>query len=140
MIAWTPLLKPQHIPLVAISCSPQQRLNREIYLHLLSDRIQGMVDKSPDPQAAVKQFQEALFAEGMVSDMATCPIEEVGQNLVLSNPDVWEKLSNLGVFQKLLTAKPPLVANLMAHQALTSDQDDPTGRLLAWASRMGQVP
>jgi hypothetical protein len=140
MIAWTPLLKPHYIPLVAISCSPEQRLNREIYLHLLSDRIQGMIDKSPSPKDALNQFQETMFAEGLVRDVANCPLEDVGQNLVLSNSDVWDKLSNLGVFERLTKARLPLVANLMAHQALNSDQSDPMGRLLDWASRMGQVP
>jgi hypothetical protein len=40
---------------------------------------------------------------------------------------------------KQMPAKPPLVENLMANQALKADLDDPVGRLKSWASRMAQA-
>ena len=103
-------------------------IDRDIYLSNLSSRIQRMVNASPDPKAAVKEFQETLFQESLVSEVPYCPTEEAGTNLILSNSRVWDVLSNMGVFSKM-PVEPPLVTNLMAHQALMSDLDDPVGRL-----------
>ena len=112
-------------------------IDRDIYLSNLSSRIQRMVNASPDPKAAVKEFQETLFQESLVSEVPYCPTEEAGTNLILSNSRVWDVLSNMGVFSKM-PVEPPLVTNLMAHQALMSDLDDPVGRLKSWASRMAR--
>ena len=139
-IAWTPLLKPKLVPLVAIRLHPSQQLTRLTYLHLLGERIQRMVDSSPDPKVAVKELVQAMFEEGLLSDTGNCPPSEAGNRLILSNSEVEEILTNLGVFRRLTKAKPPLVENLMAHQALMSDRDDPLGRLKTWASQMGQEP
>jgi hypothetical protein len=136
-IAWTPLLKPLLVPLVAIHAHGPLMIDRDIYLSNLSSRIQRMVNASPDPKAAVKEFQETLFQESLVSEVPYCPTEEAGTNLILSNSRVWDVLSNMGVFHKM-PAKPPLVTNLMAHQALMLDLDDPVGRLKSWAGRMAR--
>ena len=114
-------------------------MTRLTYLHLLAERIQRMVDNSLNPKVTAKELVQAMFEEGLLPDTGNCPPDDAGNRLVLSNSDVWEKLTSLGVFRKLPKAKPPLVANLMAHQALTSDLDDPNGRLKSWASGMGQV-
>src|SRR5712692_836221 len=94
-VAWTPLLKPQLIPLLAIRCPPTQRLDRDIYLSYLSDRVQAMVDALPeeDQKDAVSQFQEEMFRTGLVREVGFCPADEVGVNLVMSNSEIWEKLS-----------------------------------------------
>jgi hypothetical protein len=137
-IAWTPLLKPQLVPLVAIHAYPNQVLDRDIYLSQLSSRIQRMVNACPNPKTAVKEFLQTMFEEGLVKDIANCPPQEAGTNLIVSNSEVWDILSNLGVFQSLTKAKPPLVANLMAHQALSLDLNDPLGRLKTWATLMAR--
>jgi hypothetical protein len=136
-VAWTPLLKPLLVPLVAIHAHSPLMIDRDIYLSNLSSRIQRMVNASPDPKAAVKEFQETLFQEGLLREVVNCPAEKAGTNLILSNPDIWEMLSNMGVFKKM-PATPPLITNLMAHQALISDLDDPVGRLKSWAGRMAR--
>src|SRR5260370_3946000 len=136
-IAWTPLLNPDLVTLVAIHALSPLMIDRDIYLGNLSSRIQKMVNASPDPKAAVKEFQETLFQESLVSEVPYCPTEEAGTNLILSNSRVWDVLSNMGVFRKM-PVKPPLVTNLMAHQALMSDLDDPVGRLKSWAGGMAR--
>ncbi len=141
LIAWTPLLKPELIPLLAIRCPPTQQLDRDIYLSYLSDRVQAMVDALPeeDQADAVQQVQEVMFRTGLVREVGFCPADEVGVNLVMSNSEIWEKLSNLGVSQRLRKARYPLMENLMAHQALMSDRENPGDCLMKWASRMGAV-
>jgi hypothetical protein len=138
-IAWTPLLKPQHIPLVAIRCHPSQLLDRDIYLHLLGVRIQGLVDCIPptERKRAVRDFQEEMFRTGLVLEVGYCPADEVGNRLVESNPGIWEPLTNMGVFRRLTNARHPLVENLMAHQALSSEKDDPECHLIHWAAQAG---
>ena len=101
-------------------------IDRDSYLSNLSSRIQRMLNASPNPKAAVKEFQETLFQESLASEVPYCPTEEAGNNLIFSNSRVWDVLSNMGVFQKM-PAKPPLVTNLLAHQALMLDLDDPGG-------------
>jgi hypothetical protein len=112
-------------------------IDRDIYLSSLSSRVQRMVNASPDPRAAVKEFQETLFEESLVSEVPYCPTEEAGTNLILSNSRVWDVLSNMGVFRKM-PAKALPVTNLMAHEALMLDLDDPVGRLKSWAGRMAR--
>jgi len=59
--------------------------------------------------------------------------------MVVSNPDIWEMLSNMGVFNAT-PVKPPLITNLMAHHALKSDMEDngPVGRPKSCAGRIAQ--
>jgi hypothetical protein len=136
-VAWTPLLKPDLVSLVAVHAHSPLMMDPDIYLSSLSTRIQRMVNASPDPKAAVREFQETLFQESMVSEVPYCPTEEAGNNLICSNSRVWDILSNMGVFQRM-PVNPPLITNLMAHQALSLDLDDPVGRLKSWASRMAR--
>lgn len=140
-IAWTPLHEPQVVRLLAIKCLPTQKLDSDLYLSFLADRVQAMVDLLPpeNRKEAVSMFQEEMFRTGLVSDVANCPPDEVGVNLVMSNSEIWEKLSNLGVSQRLRKARYPLIENLMAHQALMSDRENPIDNLTMWAWRMGQV-
>jgi len=63
-IAWTPLLKPDLVPLVAIHAHSALMIDRDSYLSNLSSRIQRMVNASPDPKAAVKEFVQTLFGRG----------------------------------------------------------------------------
>jgi hypothetical protein len=137
-IAWSPLLNPKLVQLVAIQAHPEVKMDRDVYLSDLSSRVQRMINACPDPQAAVKEFVESLFNEGLSKDVANCPAAEAGTNLILSNSQISDVLSNLGVFQRLETVKLPLVANLMAHQTLSLDLDDPLGRLKSWATLMGR--
>src|ERR1700681_2748615 len=97
-VAWTPLLYPDLVPLVAVHAHSPLTMDRDIYLSCLSSRIQRMVNASPDPRVAVKEFVETLFQESLVSEVPYCPTEEAGTNLILSNSRVWDVLANLMVF------------------------------------------
>ena len=140
LIAWSPLKEPGKAYLVAIRCHPNQQLDRDIYMSLLGDRIQHMVDQAPDPDEAVSALQEEMFSSGLLLDVGHCPANQAGNRLVWSNGAVEEKLSSLGVFQRLKKVKAPLVENLMAHQALMSEKDNPVDNLMLWASQIGAVP
>ncbi len=68
-VAWTPLLNPDLVPLVAIHAHSPLMMDRDVYLSCLSSRIQRMVNASPDPRVAVKEFVETLFQESLVSEV-----------------------------------------------------------------------
>jgi hypothetical protein len=126
-------MEPGEIYAVAIRCLPTQRLDRDIYMSLLGDRIQEMVDTAPEPDEAVSALQEAMFSSGLVSDVGHCPTEEAGDRLVWSNGAVEEQLSILGVFQRLREVKHPLIENLLAHEVFMSQKENPVDNLTIWA-------
>jgi hypothetical protein len=140
LISWSPLEGSRSVYMVAIRCHPNQKLDSDTYMYLLSKRVQHMVDESGDPSEAVAALQEEMFRSGLVSEVGFCPVDEAGNRLVWSNPAVEEKLSNLGAFELLRTAQQPLIENLMAHQALVSDRENPIDNLTLWASQIGAVP
>lgn len=130
-------MEPGKIYAVAIRCLPTQQLDRDLYLSFLGDRIQEMVDTAPDPEEAVSALQEAMFSNGLVSEVGHCPMEEAGNRLVWSNPAVEEQLSNLGVFQSLREIKHPLIENLLAHEVFVSQKENPVDNLSMWAWHIG---
>jgi hypothetical protein len=136
-IAWSPLNEPGEIYAVAIRCLPSQSLNRDIYMSLLGDRIQEMVDTAPDAEEAVSALQEEMFSSGLVSDVGYCPTDEAGNRLVCSNPAVEEQLSILGVFRGLGEVKHPLIENLLAYEVFVSQKENPVDNLTMWAWHIG---
>lgn len=119
--------------MVAIRCLPTQELDSYLYMSILSDRIQEMVDTAPDPEGAVSALQEEMYGSGLIMDVGHCPTSEAGIRLVSSNPAVEERLSILGVFEKLRHVVHPLIENLLAHEALKSQVDNPVDNLTLWA-------
>jgi hypothetical protein len=132
-IAWSPLIEPANIYMVAIRCLPTQKLDSYLYMNFLGDRIQEMVDTAPDPEEAVSALQEEMFSSGLVMDVGHCPTSEAGNRLVWSNPAVEERLSNLGVFEELRHVVCPLIESLLAYEALKSQEDNPVDNLTLWA-------
>jgi hypothetical protein len=130
-------MEPREIYAVAIRCLPMQHLDRDLYMSLLGDRIQEMVDTAPDPEEAVSALQEAMFSSGLVSEVGHCPTDEAGNRLVWSNPAVAEQLSNLGVFQSLREVRQPLIENLLAHEVFVSQKENPVDNLTMWAWHIG---
>ena len=63
-VAWTPLLKPDLVPLVAIHAHSALTIDRDSYLSNLSSRIQRMVNASPDPKAAGARAKSLLIGTG----------------------------------------------------------------------------
>ena len=130
-------MDPNEIYAVAIRCSPIQQLDRDIYMNILGDRIQQMVDTAPDPKEALSALQEAMYSAGLVPDVGHCPTTEAGNRLVWSNPAVEEQLSNLGVFRRLAEVKHPLIENLLAHEVFMSQKENPVDNLTMWAWHIG---
>jgi hypothetical protein len=130
-------MEPEEIYAVAIRCLPTQSLDRNIYMSLLGDRIQEMVDTAPDPEEAVSALQEEMFSSGLVGDVGHCPTDEAGNRLVWSNPSVEERLSILGVFKSLSAVKHPLIENLLAHEVFRSQRENPVDNLTMWAWHIG---
>jgi hypothetical protein len=133
-------MEPGEIYAVAIRCLPTQPLDRDLYMSLLGDRIQEMVDTAPDPEEAVSALQEAMLSSGLVSEVRHCPTDEAGNRLVWSNPAVEEQLSNLGVFQSLREVRQPLIENLLAHEVFASQKENPVDNLTMWAWHIGGRP
>ena len=130
-------MEPKEIYAVAIRCLPTQVLDRNIYMSLLGDRIQEMVDTAPDPTEAVSALQEEMLSSGLVGDVGHCPTDEAGNRLVWSNPAIEEQLSNLGVFQSLREIKHPLIENLLAYEVFMSQKENPVDNLTMWAWHIG---
>jgi hypothetical protein len=137
LIAWSPLMDPRKAYAVAIRCSPTQQFDRDIYMSILGDRIQQMVDTAPDPAEAVSALEEAMCSAGLVSYVDHCPTDEAGNRLVWSNPSIGEQLSNLGVFRNLGELEYPLIESLCAHEVFMSQRENPADNLTMWAWHIG---
>lgn len=139
-IAWSPLRTRRKLFLLAVLCPANQKMDRQTYLSYLGHRVQRMVNKSPDPKAAVKALQTEMFRTGLVRETGYCPMNEAGSRLVTYNPTAYEKVSNLGAF-KSLASKPQAAAtdSLEARNAMSPDCDSPQDSLLNWATQMGAV-
>ena len=74
---------------------PGTKLDRQMYLNLLGDRVRELVMADDDPQAAVARLVRALESAGLWSDQVNVTPETVGSVLVESNPQLWERLGIL---------------------------------------------
>ena len=102
-----------------------------MYLNLLGDRIQRMIDLSDDPDATAREFAQTLDDRGL---WYPGPLEtdKVGNWLVWSNPAVNERLDRLGLLSGLSGRVP--VEMTAAREQIDVDAEDPHSRLLSWAS------
>lgn len=132
MIAWAPTKKSRWIRLTAVLCAPEQVMDRDIYLLLLGERVQRMVDAAEDPDEARDQLHRHLFEYGLMPDLGHCPTEEAGNRLVWSNPAVGEKLGDLGVLRGLPQVK--VVEMTQAREVINQDLEEPMDQLAIWVS------
>lgn len=137
-VAWAPTREEPGAQISAVLCHPEQALDRELYLSLLGDRIQRMIDASPDPQGATNELANLLFEQGLLADAGHVPAEEAGNRLVWSNPAIEERLGNRNLLSKIKAAKPHEMPE--ARKAILADQADPLTRLLSWGSAIAQLP
>ena len=91
-------MEPGKIYAVAIRCLPTQRLDRDLYMSFLGDRIQEMVDAAPDPEEAVAAFQEAMFSEGLLSEVVHCPTDDAGNTLYGATQQLLNSYRTWGFF------------------------------------------
>jgi hypothetical protein len=113
----------------------QQKLDPDLYLSLLSYRMQRMFDCVEDREAANAQFQRLLEEGGLLSGPITANPGEEARVLVYSNPSMLPRLWQLGLPEELRQLKP--VETLSARQSIRADREDPEVRLMSWASAVG---
>ncbi len=109
---------------------------RDIYNSFLGDRIQALINLSDDPEHSAWTLTEALHDAGMWSYASYGPMDEIGNNLVVSNPHVWEALTNLRVYDSVWPPrKIPFADSLIVRRELQGESsacDDPEGMLQMW--------
>jgi hypothetical protein len=132
-IAWSPSSNPRLNRVGAVLLSPKQPLDRQMYLSLLADRVQAMVDRSPDPKQAAAMLHQQMVDAGLAMSGSLTP-EQVGEKLVMSNPDLWERLDSLHLLEHLKTARP--IESPDARTELQLDLQTPLLRLQGWASAL----
>jgi hypothetical protein len=138
-IAWCPSFDPELVELGAVLCHPEQKLDRNIYLCLVGERIQRIVDAAEDPVEATHELEKSLFEYGLGPDLS-CPPENAGNWLVWSNPGVEERFANKGLLEDLRNKKPKEMA--VAREVIEGDaeNDDAIGRLQMWVWRLSGMP
>ena len=137
-IAWAPTTTGDGLLLTAVMvASGQKNLDRDLCLNLLGQRIQSLVDASPDKRYAVNQLHEALFEAGLYPDLGTIPVNEAGNWLVWSNPGVESRLLDVGALPRKL---PPLKEVSAARTVLKTERDDPPSGLAAWVAAVTRLP
>jgi hypothetical protein len=117
----------------AVLCHPEQSLDIELYVSLVGDRIQSLVDQCDDPADAARQFNRTLW-DACLWDGGYVPPHEVGNSLVWSNGGVREYLARAGLLQNLRDIAPFEMAPARAR--IEADRMDPFARLMNWASAL----
>ena len=136
-IAWAPTTTGDGLLLTAVMVASGQELDRDLYLSLLGERMQSLVNAAPDKPRAVADAQAALHEAGLFPDLGTIPVDEAGNRLVWSNPAIEERLVNLGVLPPTL---PPLKEVSAARTVLKTERNDPPSGLAAWVAAVTRLP
>jgi hypothetical protein len=130
-VAWSPLKHPDTILIVGVLCPPGQIMCRDIYNYFLGRRMQTLVEVAEDTEHATWTFKEALHDAGMWGYDDHGPVNEIGNNLVVNNPCVWEALTNLRVYDSVWPPrKVPTSDSLIVRRELQGEWshcDDPEG-------------
>lgn len=115
----------------AIEVAKGQKLDREIYLALLSDRLDQMLSRTPDPVQALANLYEMLDEAGLAPDQRPT-LAEAGNALIYSNPAMVDHLDAL---------------NIPGHLPKRATQDDAAAKRLiketsleTWASLLLETP
>lgn len=130
MVAWAPGTTRTQLLVGAIETSPKTSLDRDLYLHLLGERLRTIVLLSDNPKRAVTELEASLAAAGLWTPMVNVEPETVGSTLIESNPPLWDRL---GQILPLAGMKATAPVNLpMARAQLLADRKNPDDRLQAW--------
>lgn len=134
LIAWAPTSDPQLLQIGSVLVHPNQKLDRGLYLALLSSRVQRLVNNCQNKQEAVDALVEQMSDDSLLEDPGSVPWETAGDSLVLSNPPLEHQLRELGLLENLKAAQ--LQEMPEARQVLDEDRKNPASRLLDWASAL----
>lgn len=134
LIAWAPSSDPQKLQISAVWIHPQQKLDRGMYLAILSDRIQALVANCQDKQKAVNELTSQMYDDGLTEDEGNVPWQTAGESLVVNNPPLENALRSLGLLENLKEASLQEMPD--AREVLVEDRKSPASRLLDWASAL----
>jgi hypothetical protein len=67
LVAWSPVREGNGPLIFSVLVNEAQKLNDRIYLDLLGDQIQRLIDRSPNPKAMGQRLQELLDQAGLIS-------------------------------------------------------------------------
>src|SRR6202158_46805 len=137
LIAWSPVSESNGPLIFSVQLHPQQKLDTLLYLGLLSDRVQGMLDRSQDQSEASNQLQDILESGGVWPGRMKLREGSEANDLVASNPSLLRRLRQLGLPQNLQDSN--LVEQLSAKQQILVDKAEPRSRLESWASAVSQM-
>jgi len=94
-IAWMPVNKPRFADLMSVRLAPQE-LSHTDYLAALATRVQALVDRAKDPQAAADQLCEDLADVGVLPQGVNVKPDGVG-DLLLTAEELQDRLLLLGL-------------------------------------------
>jgi hypothetical protein len=136
MIAWAPKIDPPLLQVSSILVHPSQPfpLDRQTYLTLLASRVQQLVSRAQDPQSLTNELVDQMVEDNLLHDPGSIKWQAAGPSLVSSNPQVEQRLRDLGLLNLLKFAKPQEMTE--ARQVINEDLQSPESRLLDWASAL----
>ena len=137
-IAWMPGDRPEMADLLAVSLAPDPRLTQDYYLVALTMRLQYLVDRAADPEAAADKLAQAMWEAGAYSG-TRFPADEAATVLILSNPEFVDKMVMVGAMPPDLRMDATR-AKTAAAMALQRDRAEPPERRLSLiAGLMGRA-
>jgi hypothetical protein len=137
-IAWSPILKSNGTLLMSVWVNKTQKLNPSAYLFLLSDRVQNLIDRSPDPTVACQRLSEMLQEAGLQNGPLTVKDPEDGAMTLVNNSRVLNRLYLHGLPTSFKDLQP--TDTLLALAELKADRAEPEERLESWASALAAMP
>ena len=132
LVAWTPVQSSNGPLLFSILVPQGQKLDLFIYLNLLADRLQSLIDHCPDPSESADYVNQLLDEAGLTPAPLSTEPSEAAQTLLISNPAVVSNLYQHGLPENLKELQP--IETLAARQQIVADREDPPGRLESWVS------
>jgi hypothetical protein len=138
LVAWTPVVKGNAPLIFSVLLHPRQALSISTFMALLAERIQTMVVACDDPEFEAAEFQRSLEEGGLWSGPMTVLVEEAGNILVYSNPNVVSRLYAHGFPENVDHLEPTEMPE--ARSEIVADQEDPSGRLVSWVSAISVLP
>lgn len=124
--------------LSAVLVRPDLQLDRALYLSLLGQRIQCLVNACPDPQDTTDTLVEDLFDAGLYPDLGHVAAEDAGAYLVSSNPGTRERLDSWGVLPTPQSG--PTHEMPAAREVLMGERYDPEDHLRSWVGLLSRLP
>ena len=138
VVAWAPTGDELAVRLSAVLVQPDLLLDRRLYLSLLGERVQCLVNACEDPQEATDTLVEDLWDAGLYPDVGHVPAAEAGAYLVSSNPGTRERLDSWGVLPTWEAG--PTHEMAAAREVLMGERCDPEDHLRSWAGLLSRLP